>query len=179
MICEFDDDFILSIQKQYQVDGNSQILNNRRFYLVGIWLRNTDFYLCIPLHSNSRNFILLTTPNSSNHWKSHGLNLDKMLLLTKEEILTYSKMSSISNKVWIDINGKIELIEKRVKYYLLDFLNYSQARSRNILLTKQQINFLKYSSLNHFERHLTELEESMRSNHDLMYVKSLHQNSMI
>ncbi len=102
-----------------------------------------------------------------------------MLLLTKEEILTYSKMSSISNKVWIDINGKIELIEKRVKYYLLDFLNYSQARSRNILLTKQQINFLKYSSLNHFERHLTELEESMRSNHDLMYVKSLHQNSMI
>lgn len=157
MIIEFDDAYIKGLASNYSIFGKSQLLENRRYYLAGIIIDSTPFYLCIPLHSNSKYFISLSTPSVSTHWKNHGLNLEKMLILKKEDLCIYASASSVQNNIWNEIVLKKNQIEIEVKNYIVEYLRLKRKRINKELLSRVEENMLNFSSLNHFQTYIDEL----------------------
>lgn len=157
MIVEFDNLFISGLMSNYNINGYSQILANRRYYLASLTIDQTPFYLCIPLHSNSKYFISLSTPSISDHWKNHGLNLEKMLLLKIDDLKKYAIISSVQNNIWDEIVLKKNQIESEAKDYIVEFIRIMRKKSNKEFLSREELNILKFSSLNHFKSYLKEL----------------------
>lgn len=158
MIIEFDNAFIETLKQNYNANGKTQILDNRRYYLLGIEIESSPFFLCIPLHANGMDFLPILKPSTSSHWKNHGLNFEKMLLVKKTDLINYSQISSVDNYVWRDINSKKEIIVDRVEKYMKDFLEMKQKQSKGQCLSKTDKNILKFSSLNHVPSYIEELQ---------------------
>jgi len=155
MIYTFNNNFIKSLKDKYSFNGNSQILNNPRYYVSGIRINNKDLFMCVPLHSNGKYIVKIKNPKSSsysNHWKNHGLNFEKILLLTKEEFMIYNEgIFNIDNNVFNDIEQKEDVIKEQGLIYLNKYINAYKKRKENKYLTREEKNILNYSSLNSFE----------------------------
>lgn len=163
MIFEFEDGFIRELQSRYRIGGNTQILNNERYYLSALEIENHSFFLCVPLHSNGKYFVEIEPPLSSyysQHWIKHGLNLEKMLILTAEEIAQFGSLSYVENNVWDDVMNKKELIILEAKKYLDKYLFIVKQNKERRLLSREDKNILKFSSLNSFTDRVDELLQS-------------------
>lgn len=160
MIFEFEGGFIRMLQSRYSANGNTQILNNERYYLTALEIENHSFFLCVPLHSNGKYFVEIDPPFSSyysQHWKKHGLNLEKMLILTSEEIVKFGTLSYVENNVWEDIESKKELITSEAKKYIDKYLLIVKQNQERRLISREDRNILSFSSLNSFTDRVNEL----------------------
>jgi len=155
MIYNFKNDFIKSLQQKYMFQGKTQILNNTRYYVAGLKVNDIDMYICLPLHSNSRYAVKIEPPvtsSNSKHWKNHGIDVSKGLLLTKSEFDIYNDgIGWIEKNVVDDIKKKEKLIKKKTLTYIRQYLSAYEKRSDDLNLTKVEKNILNYSSLNSFE----------------------------
>lgn len=152
MIYGMKDSYIQTLQGQYVYAGRTQILNNPRYYVSSLKINEVDLYICIPLHSNGKYFVKIEKPRStsySNHWKNHGLNLEKCLILTKEEFDNYNDgYVAVENNVVNDIKNKKDNIETECLKYLENYLMIYEKNKNGMLLSNEEKNILNYSSLN-------------------------------
>ena len=155
MLYNFDSNYIQSLKDKFSFRGNTQILDNPRYYVSGLKIGNENLFVCVPLHSNGKYFTKIKNPHSSSyskHWKNHGLNYEKILLLTKEEFDNYNQgVSGVDNNVFADIELKKENIQNECLHYLNIYLTAFKKRKTRQFITNEEKNILNFSSLNSFE----------------------------
>lgn len=158
MIITLSKNFISGLNKRYQYNGFTQVLDENHYYLLTISIKNTPFYICVPLHSYCRsNFLPIDPPNKSNHWKKHGLEYGKMLLLKKDDIITNAQDSGIDTDVWNDIVAKKNSLISLVESYFKNIMESMGKKENNLILSKEESTNLNYSTLNCFTDYIDEL----------------------
>lgn len=158
MIITLTASFIADLNSRYSYRGYTQVMDEKHFYASTILVNSTPFIVCIPLHSYCRaNYIPITPPNSGPHWKKHGLEYGKMLLLKPTDLTNHASISGIDNSVWNDILLKKSIIASAVKNYIIEILNSKSKLNQGLYLSSSERKNLNYSTLNCFEEYLTEL----------------------
>lgn len=161
MIVKFQNDFLEKLNSRYEYNGHTQVLVGDRFYTATILIDSTPFIVCIPLHSNCRaNFIPIEAPSKSSHWKNHGLEYGKLLLLKSNELEKYASIDGVKNNVWKDIIRKKDQITSTVRQYFKDIITTLEKKEKNLYLSRSEKNNLNYSTLNCFPEYLKELRRN-------------------
>lgn len=171
MIITLTASFIAELNSRYSFRGYTQVLDEKHFYASTILVNSTPFVVCIPLHSYCRaNYISITLPNSGPHWKKHGLEYGKMLLLKPTDLTDHASISGIDSSVWNDILLKDAIITSAVKSYVIEILNSKAKLKKGLYLSSSEKNNLYYSTLNCFETYLTELSAYNVASLDFKFV---------
>jgi len=163
--------FIEELNKKYSYKGYTQVLDEKHFYISSILINSTPFIACVPLHSYCRaNFIPITPPNKSSHWKNHGLEYGKTLLLKPNDLQKHAALSGIDAIVWNDIVLKQELITKTVKTYFIEISNSMEKKNKGLYLSYLEQRNLNHSTLNCFPEYMNELSNRDISQLDFKFV---------
>lgn len=160
MIITLPTDFIDELSNRYTYKGHTQILDANHYYTASILINDTPFVAYIPLHSYCRaNFIPILPPNESPHWRSHGLEYGKTILLTSDDLTNHASVSGVDEIVWNDILFKQELIVKEVKAYFIEIINSMTKKESGLWLSRFEKRNLNYSTLNCFPEHIATLRK--------------------
>lgn len=144
---EFRDSLGPQVLDYEEVDGAK-----KRYYYYKIDI-STKHMALIPLRRNcinSSDYLLIYNPKSP----MHGFDFEKMLIMNQKEVLI---KKSVDNLVYKDVLAKESLLAMRVFNNIKKYNTIKDKANSNSMLSKSELLFLKYSTLQYFEDEIKDI----------------------